>query len=136
MHKLSMAVIGSRPACRAHSSESRFAHILWRACTVAVLACVIGSAHATNYFGEPMYEMVGYGVVSQVELETSSLIISGLRYQVLLDARIDIDGSFGAYSLLRPGSPVRFEYRTSAWGTTREITKLETISQVPEDQMH
>ena len=43
------------------------------------------------------------GVIHQVELETSSLIISGYRYRVPLDAVVEIDGTFGALQLLEQG---------------------------------
>ena len=66
------------------------------------------------------------GVVQAVELDTSSLIISGYRYRVALDARVEIDGTYGAYSMLSPGTKVRFICLVIS-GEEREIVELETL---------
>ena len=66
------------------------------------------------------------GVVQALELDRSSVIISGLRYRVPLDAQIEINGSFGALQLLTKGAKVRFECRIIS-GSEREIVRLETL---------
>lgn len=66
------------------------------------------------------------GVIQAVELDNSSLIISGLRYRVPLDAHIEIGGTFGALQLLQDGMKVRFVCRVLS-GVEREIVRLETL---------
>lgn len=55
-----------------------------------------------------------YGVVQVLELESNAVVIDGARYDVALDAKIGVGGSFGALSMLRPGMKVRFSYRDHA----------------------
>ncbi|TDJ38626.1 MAG: hypothetical protein E2O54_12775 [Gammaproteobacteria bacterium] len=66
------------------------------------------------------------GIVQVVELDSSSLIISGTRYRVALDAHVEINGTYGAYSMLSPGTKVRFICLVVS-GEEREIVEIQTL---------
>ena len=69
------------------------------------------------------------GVVEALDWQSTSLIIGGLRYYVPIDARIEIQGGFGAYTMLQNGMNVVFTYRII--GThRREIRDLRTVSKL------
>jgi hypothetical protein len=67
-------------------------------------------------FGQAAAQPAGFavasrsGVVEALELDASSMIVSGYRYHVDLDTRVEIGGSYGAYTMLEPGMRIRFEY--------------------------
>jgi hypothetical protein len=67
------------------------------------------------------------GVIESLEMDTSSIIIGGLRYQVPLDARIEIHGTYGAFTMLEPGMNAVFTYRIID-DHHREITALRTVT--------
>ncbi len=77
--------------------------------------------------GWPQYaETDRTGVIEEVELASSSLIISGTRYRVPLDAHVEINGTYGAFSLLHKNMKVRFVCRLIS-DEEREIVRLETL---------
>lgn len=90
--------------------------------SLVVLVGLMGPAFGWSQFPETERT----GMVQAVELESSSLIISGYRYRVALDAHVEIDGTYGAYSMLRPGYKVRFIYKVIS-GVEREIVELQTL---------
>ncbi|MHC5112587.1 MAG: hypothetical protein ACYTHJ_22235, partial [Planctomycetota bacterium] len=86
------------------------------------LATLVGPAAGWSQYATSQRE----GVIQALELDRSSVIISGLRYRVPLDAEIEVNGSFGALQLLYKGAKVKFECRVIS-GTEREIVWLETL---------
>ncbi len=64
------------------------------------------------------------GRIEQVNFDRGTLIIDGLRYWAAHDIRVEIDDSYGALTMLRPGMVVRMYYRTTQAGQ-REIYRLE-----------
>jgi len=75
-------------------------------------------------------EQTRYGVIEEVELASSTILISGLRYRVVIDAQVEINGSYGAYSMLQKGMNVHFTYRVIS-ANEREIIWLETVREIP-----
>ncbi len=68
------------------------------------------------------------GEIQNLDIPNNNLVISGVVYKVALDAKIEIGGSYGAYTLLQPGMKVDFSYRMFD-RDTREIFEL---SQLPD----
>jgi hypothetical protein len=66
------------------------------------------------------------GVVQELDIARYEIIISGHRYQVSRTAQVEIAGSFGAYTLLKPGMRVRFEYLRFDDGK-REIFRVREL---------
>ena len=67
------------------------------------------------------------GMIQSLNLAQNTLIISGLRYRVALDAEVEIGGSFGAYSMLQEGMKVMFVYRRIDHAN-REIIRVIQLS--------
>lgn len=70
-------------------------------------------------------EKEGIGYIEKIELETSTLIVNGLRFRVATDAEVTIDGSYGAFTMLSEGMLIRYDFRQIS-ATEREIFELET----------
>jgi len=50
------------------------------------------------------------GVIDELDFAGSSMIVSGYLYHLAVDTEVEIGGSFGAFTLLRPGMQIRFDY--------------------------
>ena len=66
------------------------------------------------------------GRIETVDIPANTLMVSGLNYRVPVDANVQINGTFGAFTLLQRGMKVRFTYRTIS-RTEREIISLEQL---------
>jgi hypothetical protein len=73
-------------------------------------------------------EKEGIGYIERIDLDTSTLIVNGLRFRVAVDAKVTIDGTFGAFTLLHEGMLIRYDYYSIS-PTEREIFQLETRPQ-------
>ena len=78
------------------------------------------AAQAASY---PEKEGIGY--IESIDLEASTLIVNGLRFRVATYAKVTIDGTFGAFTLLREGMLIRYDYLQIS-STEREIFEVET----------
>ena len=83
------------------------------------------SAHSAVQ-GGPHPERQKAGTIQVVELNRSSLIVDGIRYHVALDARIEIGGSYGGYTMLKVGMKIDFTYQDISM-TQREIVRIQQI---------
>jgi len=50
------------------------------------------------------------GVIDELDFAGASMIVSGYLYHLAVDTEVEIGGSFGAFTLLRPGMQIRFDY--------------------------
>jgi hypothetical protein len=64
------------------------------------------------------------GRIEQVNFDSGTLIIDGLRYWAAHNIQVEIGDSYGALTMLRPGMVVRMHYRTKPGGQ-RELYRLE-----------
>ncbi|MBV1907630.1 MAG: hypothetical protein KUG75_16275 [Pseudomonadales bacterium] len=71
--------------------------------------------------------MHSQGVVRRLDLATNVVIISGTKYTVATDAKVEIRGTFGAFSMLKVGMKVSFEYQPIN-DKHREIVSLKQLS--------
>jgi len=95
--------------------------VLKRLCSVLVLAALAASAPVQAEFPESQ----GIGVIEDIDLDASTLIVNGLRFQVAIDANVSINGTYGAFTLLHQGMLVRYSYRIIS-PTERVIFDIET----------
>lgn len=93
---------------------------------ILALWLLLPMAAAAQYEGNyPLAE--GAGEIQELDFAAQTLVIDGLRYQVAVDARVEIGGSYGAYTMLRTGMQVRFEFlRISA--AERRIVLIEELA--------
>ncbi|MCZ6640255.1 MAG: hypothetical protein O7G86_04105 [Gammaproteobacteria bacterium] len=82
-------------------------------------------AHSTVQSGTHA-ERQKAGIIETVEVNSSGLIVDGIRYRVAIDAQIEIGGSFGAFTMLQAGMKIQFTYKDLS-DTRREIVRIEQI---------
>jgi hypothetical protein len=70
------------------------------------------------------------GVIESLSFSDSTLIISGYRYSVAVDAKVEIGGSYGAFTMLRPGMRVHYDYLVISPSARRIIQIQELPSNV------
>lgn len=67
------------------------------------------------------------GVVESADFGANRIIISGVGYDVALDASVEIAGTFGAYTMLMPGMNVAFLLRRYLETGQREIIDVKEL---------
>lgn len=92
-----------------------------------VLAVVFACFSATGVFAQDQAPLrTKVGIIREVNLADSSLIVSGMRYEVALDADVQIRGSYGAFSMLTKGMQIQFTYQVKS-ESERTIIEIEQI---------
>ncbi|MEM9620948.1 MAG: hypothetical protein AAF993_04815 [Pseudomonadota bacterium] len=94
-----------------------------RFCSVMVLlsACWVLQGQAASY--APPVQMEGQGVIHGLSFETDQILVGGQMYYMSQTARVEIAGSYGAFTMLKEGMKVRFNYLEYADGRN-EIVEL------------
>ncbi|MEZ5558246.1 MAG: hypothetical protein R3E86_06835 [Pseudomonadales bacterium] len=95
---------------------------LFLAAVLGVLVAGAASAQDSSEF--PL--KTGAGIVQSLDYNGSSMIVSGYSYDVALDAKVEIGGTFGAFTMLKPGMKVRIDYLVKS-ASSREIVLIEEI---------
>lgn len=67
-----------------------------------------------------------YGVVQELDFNRSEMIVSGTRYRVAVDVQVEIGGSYGAFTLLRPGMKIHYAFLVIS-PSEREIIEIREI---------
>ena len=76
--------------------------------------------------------LTGYGAIEQLDFDASTMVISGQRYSVSQTVKVEINGSYGAFTLLEIGMGVQFELAMYDSGQ-KVITEIyQTAQIVPE----
>ena len=90
------------------------------------LFCIgLSPVHSTVQ-GGPYPEREKAGTIEVVEMNRSSLIVDGIRYEVALDAQVEIGGSYGAFTMLKVGMKISFTFKQVS-NTSREIVRIQQI---------
>jgi len=66
------------------------------------------------------------GIIQEIDLAQSSLIVSGMQYDVAFDAKVEIRGSYGAFSMLATGMQIQFTYLVHS-ESRRTIIEIKQI---------
>ena len=83
-------------------------------------------------FGGMPTMLTSYGAIEQLDFDASTMVISGQRYPVSQTVKVEINGSYGAFTLLEIGMGVRFELAMYDSGQ-KVITEIyQTAQIVPE----
>lgn len=76
---------------------------------VLALWLLLPMAAAAQYEGNfPLAE--GTGVIQELDFAAQTLVIDGMSYEVAVDVKVEIGGSYGAYTMLETGMRVYFEF--------------------------
>ncbi|MFK7916406.1 MAG: hypothetical protein AB8B93_21010 [Pseudomonadales bacterium] len=68
------------------------------------------------------------GQIEELDFAQGTMVIDGLLYWTGPDLRVEIAGSFGAFTMLRTGMYVDMEYRLKP-GDQRELFSLKEVMQ-------
>ena len=72
-------------------------------------------------------EAEGDGLIRGLDFASNSLVVGGHEYSVGVGTKVEIDGTFGAFTMLEPGMQTTFEYNNKPDGR-REIVLLKAYS--------
>lgn len=84
----------------------------------------LGAAAAA---GGPVAEDAG--VIQELDFAGNTMVIDGMSYRVAIDTRVEIGGSYGAFTMLRPGMRVYYEFEQHS--PTLRI--LRNVRELPKD---
>jgi hypothetical protein len=68
------------------------------------------------------------GVIESVDLQANQVVIGGVRYNVAVDANVQIGGSYGAFTLLQPGMSVKILMRRDVADGKTDIIDLQELA--------
>jgi len=54
------------------------------------------------------------GVIQELDFGSQTLVIDGIRYGVAVDVKVEIAGSYGAFTMLEEGMRVYYEFQRNA----------------------
>ena len=92
---------------------------------VCVLALVIFSGVVAQEYNAPVG--VNRGVIQELDLAHNQMIVSGYRYDVNIAARVEINGSYGAFTMLSKGMRIEFNYKRFSDGL-RQIFEIRELA--------
>ncbi len=96
-----------------------FARIPVLAVAAALLLATAGAAHSQQAL--PVAE--GQGVIQALDFEKYTVLVSGSQFDVSQTVHVEIAGSYGAFTMLKTGMKVRFNFLLHPGGR-REITRM------------
>lgn len=67
------------------------------------------------------------GIIRELDFGANTMVVNGIRYQVAFDVRVEIGGSHGAFTMLRPEMQIRYEYLMEA----PDLRRVVLIQQIP-----
>lgn len=66
------------------------------------------------------------GVIQELDLANNRMIVDGLEYGVAPDAKVEIGGSYGAFTMLRKGMKIYYEFLLIS-SNSRRIIKIQEL---------
>ena len=84
----------------------------------------IGSVSAQQY---NVPESSNRGVIQTIDLAHNQMVVSGNRYDVLITAKVEINGTYGAFTMLRAGTRIEFNYKKFDDGV-RQIFEIRELA--------
>ena len=67
------------------------------------------------------------GTIESIDINANQLVVAGVRYNVAIDADIEIGGSYGAFTLLHPGMNVQVLVRRSVETGQGELIEVKEL---------
>jgi len=92
-----------------------------------VLTLVLGSLAVTASASDlkaPLRTKVG--IIQKIDLADSTMIVEGMLYRVAIDVHVEINGSYGAFSMLETGMQIEYTYEVHS-DTERTIVEIQQI---------
>ena len=67
------------------------------------------------------------GVIQKIDFAMNQMVVSGNRYDVSTSARVSINGTYGAFTMLTTGMRIEFTYKKFSDGV-RQIIEVRELS--------
>lgn len=90
-----------------------------------VLTLQVAVAHAAEPGVE--YDAEQSGVIERIDLASGTAVIGGLRYSSAPDLKVEINDSYGAFSMLKAGMFVRIYFREPS-DRVRQLVFVEQVT--------
>lgn len=88
---------------------------------VALLLGTLAVTASASDLNAPLRTKVG--VIQEIDLSDSTMIVEGMRYGVAFDVHVEINGTYGAFSMLEPGMQIEYTYEVHS-ETERTIVEI------------
>jgi hypothetical protein len=101
----------------------------------AVVAVLLFATSVAATAAEPVAGNIErQGTIHELDYGTNTVVISGTRYTVAIDANVEIAGSYGAFTMLKTGMAVAFTFDRYA-DDARVISEIKELPPgvVPEE---
>ncbi len=89
----------------------RWANWVWVAAVLAgagIVHAQSAPSHPAGFYAAAQAE--GEGTINSLDFEKYTIVVGGTQYDVSQTVRVEIGGSYGAFTLLKAGMKVRFDY--------------------------
>lgn len=90
--------------------------------SLVLLGCFFA---APVHAGERATEEMG-GTINEINIANGSMIVGGRLYWAGADLKVEINGTYGAFSMLRPGMYINMHYRLKP-GPQREVFEVREV---------
>lgn len=67
------------------------------------------------------------GVIQEIDFAHSQMVVSGYSYDVTATAKVEINGTYGAFTMLSKGMRIEFHYKKFADGA-RQIYEIRELA--------
>jgi hypothetical protein len=68
------------------------------------------------------------GAIESIDVQANQIVVGGVRYDVAVDANVEIGGSYGAFTLLQPGMGVKILMRRYVGSGATDIIDLKELA--------
>jgi hypothetical protein len=109
------------------SMKAMILHVLKRLVRAAVLVGAASLAPIASA-DDDFQILSGQGGVESIDVPANQIVIGGVRYNVAVDANVEIGGSYGAFTLLQPGMNVKFLMRRYVGNGQTDIIDLQELA--------
>jgi hypothetical protein len=99
-----------------------------------ILLLMLGAALVGQAAAQSHPQASRAGVIEALDFASSSLIVSGYQYDVGVDTKVEIGGSYGAFTMLQPGMRIRFDYLVVSRSERRMVLIQELPAHVAIDE--
>ncbi len=100
---------------------------------IVLVASAVSLSVAAADYDPPVIERTG--VVQELEPSVNDVVIYGERFTVSYTAEVEIGGTYGAYSMLRPEMRVLFRYQLYDDGRKVIVYLRELAASEPVDEV-
>ncbi len=91
-----------------------------------VASLLLGWLSASSVYAVDYETESDSGRIEKVNLDQGTMMVDGRLYWTGPDLQVEINGSYGAFTMLKPGMFIEMEYRIKL-GEQRELYKVQEV---------